>query len=403
MTATVPVLTAANGEAWEAAFVGRSGDAAVGAVVVARCLDVVDLLATAQTGRARVAVIAASLRHLDREAIARLHALGLAAVVVVDGPATAPRWRDLGADVVIDDRIEPEALGQAVAQALSPAPAAVDPAGGRLVTVWGPAGAPGRSTVALAVADELAASGLRTVLIDADPYGGSLATQLGLLDEAPGLVAAVRAASSGALDVASVSACAAHVGDLAVLTGLARADRWPELRESAVAAVLEAARRAAAIAVVDAGFCLEADEEISYDLPAPRRNGPTLTAIAAADVVVAVAAADPLGLQRFLRALPEVRALLRPDAELRVVVNKARDSAIGGRDAHRQVGEALLRHGGVTPAAVLPFDVDACDRTLLGGRTLREAAPTSALRAALRAFAGELAGVAPPARRRRAR
>ena len=43
---------------------------------------------------------------------------------------------------------------------------------GRLVAVWGPTGAPGRTTVATYLACELAGLGVSTVLADADTYGG---------------------------------------------------------------------------------------------------------------------------------------------------------------------------------------------------------------------------------------
>ena len=56
--------------------------------------------------------------------------------------------------------------------------------------VWGPTGAPGRTTLAIGLAAELAGSGLPTVLVDADTYGASVAQCLGLLDESSGLATA---------------------------------------------------------------------------------------------------------------------------------------------------------------------------------------------------------------------
>src|SRR3954447_4820088 len=53
---------------------------------------------------------------------------------------------------------------------------------GRVVAVWGPTGAPGRSTVAVALASELAQLGVSALLVDADVYGGVVAQLLGLLD-----------------------------------------------------------------------------------------------------------------------------------------------------------------------------------------------------------------------------
>ena len=57
---------------------------------------------------------------------------------------------------------------------------------------------------------------------------------------------------------------------LRVLPGIDRADRWPELRPSAVDVVLDLARDLSAVTVVDCGFSLERDEELSFDTAAPR-------------------------------------------------------------------------------------------------------------------------------------
>ena len=45
-----------------------------------------------------------------------------------------------------------------------------------------------------------------------------------------------------------------------------KAERWPELRGAALERVLEVARSLAEVVVVDVGFCLEDDEELSYCL-----------------------------------------------------------------------------------------------------------------------------------------
>jgi Mrp family chromosome partitioning ATPase len=65
------------------------------------------------------------------------------------------------------------------------------------VAVWGPTGAPGRTTVAVNLAAELALLGRHTLVVDADTYGGTIAQAVGLFDESPGLAAAARAAGQG--------------------------------------------------------------------------------------------------------------------------------------------------------------------------------------------------------------
>jgi Flp pilus assembly CpaE family ATPase len=183
-----------------------------------------------------------------------------------------------------------------------------------------------------------------------------------------------------------------------VLTGISRADRWPELRPAALELVWELSRRLAPVTVVDCGFCLEQDEELSFDTAAPRRNGATLATLAQADVVVAVGGGDPVGVQRLVRGLTELREAV-PGALPRVVVNRIRRSAVGP-DPERQVREALDRYVGVRDVSFVPEDHDAVDAAVLQARPLAEVAPDSPARAALAALAAALVGRASPRRRR---
>jgi Flp pilus assembly CpaE family ATPase len=186
---------------------------------------------------------------------------------------------------------------------------------------------------------------------------------------------------------------------LRVLTGLARADRWPELRPRAVASVLEEARRLVEVAVVDCAFSLEDDEELSFDTAAPRRNGATLAVLENADTVLCVSGADPVSLQRSIRALGELRDAL-PDVEPVLVVNQVRRGPVPG-DPRREIAEALERFAGRTVRFFLPADRRATDAALASGRTLAEVAGGSPLRAELRALAAAVGDVTLPSGRRR--
>jgi MinD-like ATPase involved in chromosome partitioning or flagellar assembly len=271
-----------------------------------------------------------------------------------------------------------------------------------VVAVWGPTGAPGRTTVAVGLADEAARLGVPTLLLDADVYGGVVAQVLGLLDESPGIAAAARQATAGTLDVARLARLAWAVSpQLRVLTGLARADRWPELRPAAVGTVLEQARGLTALTVVDCAFCVEEDEELSFDTAAPRRNGVTTTVLEQADTVLCVSGADPVALQRTIRALGQLRDVL-PGVEPVVVVNQVRRGPVPG-DPEQEIGAALTRFTGARVAGFLPADRRGTDAALAAGRTLAEVADRSALRLGLRSLAAELAGVPVPGRPRRRR
>lgn len=383
--------------------------------VVRRCNELPELLAACQSGLARAAVVAEGTEALTASLVDRLGAVGVAIIALTDNAEEAERLRKIGvasaltgvASTELSDRISdavaqlagsvrpairstPADTGVAlVCETVEPQP---DPEGqgtGRLIAVWGPAGSPGRTTVAVNIAGELAADGSDVLLVDADTYGASVAAVLGLLDESAGLAQACRLADQGQLDADALRRVAATVatasGTFRVLTGITRADRWTELRAAALAIVLERARQIADVVVVDTGFCLEADEELSFDTVAPRRNAATLRPLELADTVYAVGAADPVGVPRMVRALAELEAAV-PQASPIVVMNKVRSSSVG-RAPERQLRDAWERYG---PAfglkSFLPHDPSAADASLLAGSLLLEAAPESVLRHAIRAL-----------------
>lgn len=302
----------------------------------------------------------------------------------------------------------PEALPEdadawQVAAALSAeAPRTVEPAPNaphRIVAVWGPHGAPGRSTLAIQLALELSRSASRCALIDADTVAPSLALLLGLGDDAPGIAAACRRAGLGGLDAAELDRISVSMetsaGTVEVLAGLNRPSRWPELSAERLSAALAVCREWAESTVVDVSAAFESYEEVSDDLAGPRRHAATTTALREADVIVAVIAADPLSISRFLRDHAELRGLVGPTARIVVVANQVRPGPLG-IDARGQIRRALERFAGITEVAFLPFDQRAADAALLHARPMADVTPRSALVAAVRRLAEH---IDPPARR----
>lgn len=259
---------------------------------------------------------------------------------------------------------------------------------GEVIAVWGPAGAPGRTTVAITIAAELAAEGFSVALADADTHSGAVAPSLGMLDEAPGFAAACRLASTESLTTAELERISDRYssphGSFWVLTGIGRPHRWPELSGDRVAATLAACREWVDYTIVDTGFSIENDEEISSDLLAPQRNAATITALREADRVIAVGAGDPVGLSRFLRAHVDLLDLVDAERVLSVI-NRIRGSVIGANPS-AQVEQTLLRFGGIVASALVPHDQIALDAAILTGKTLADVAAKSAPRVALRTF-----------------
>jgi Flp pilus assembly CpaE family ATPase len=425
---TLAVLTAADGASWEAALLAELATGSGPLTVSRRCVDVVELVAVASSGQARAALVDAQLRRLDPDVVERLHAAGVAVVGVTDGGAEPELERLAGCGIMfsVPAGAAVEAIRTVLDAALAelagadlaarhrafadPALAArpldggpeldesPPPRRGKVVAVWGPAGSPGRTVVAANLAAELGRLGASSLLIDADVYGGVMSNLFGLLDDSPGLVAACRQAQSRRLDATALSVLCWQIDPtMRVLTGISRPDRWPELRPAAFEAVLEVARELVAFTVLDLGFCLETDEELSYDTVAPRRNGATLAGLAAADLVLVIGSADPIGMQRLIRGLAELRSV-GIHTQTWVVLNRVRDAVVAGSTT-AELTDTLRRFAGRPVAAMLPYDLAATDRALRDGKTLAEVAGQSPLRRALVELASAVSGLPAPAGR----
>lgn len=370
-----------------------------GHTVVERCSGADELAGRVVSGAIEAILVIADPQYLNRRLIEACDAAAVRMVVVAQNPEQLKLARSLG---IADARLGPvewsidqrqrepaEGVTQTTITTVDiGAPRPPDPIArrGRVVAVWGPAGAPGRTSLAIAVAAELAEAGASVALGDADTHAASIDPALGLLDEAPGFAAACRLAGSGALTVAEFERIADWTrsgrSGFWVLTGLGRPSRWPELPAERVSAAILAAREWVDILVLDMAASLEQDEELSSDLVAPRRNAATLAALRSADHVLAVGAADPIGLARYLRAHAELLEAATPD-RITTIINKVRSSAIGLHPA-AQIGQTLARFGGVTDHVLIPWDPGAFDAALLSGRPLLDAAPRSPARVAIR-------------------
>lgn len=362
--------------------VGRHGHTTLGLAESA-----VELVGLISAGGCDAAIVAATPRFLGPEVLAAADVAGVRIVGIVQADADRRFAASLGLRELAGTDTDWAEIDDLLFGAVPSTPVS-DPVDGRVIVVWGPAGSPGRTTIAIGIAAEIAAAGYSVAIADVDTYSGSVAPALGLLDESPGFAAACRLAGSGALDRSELERIGQRYlsghGSVWVLTGIGRPSRWPELSGGRVTATLEQCRRWVDYTVVDTGFSLEDDEEISSDLFAPRRNGATLAALRQADHVVAVGSADPVGLSRFLRAYVDlVEIVVAP--RVSVLMNRVRAGAIGVNPA-AQVTQALRRFGGIDSAVLVPNDTAALDAAVLTGRSLRDTAMKSPARVAIGAF-----------------
>ncbi len=381
------------------ARVAQAIDSAPGLRVVRRCADLAEATAAAEAGVGTVLIVS-DQPYLTRTVLADLSRLGVVTVGVPSTPEAADQLSLIGIDEVVPPHVADTEIATAALRALaarSPQVPALSQRrqaeqqatqAGKIIAVWGPTGAPGRTTLAANMAAEIALSGASTMLVDVDTYGGAIAQACGLMDEAPGLAAVARAAQHGTLDRETVDRYALDVAPrLRVLTGVTRPERWTELPAPALDEVWRAVRSCADVTVVDCGFGLETDEDLVYDTRAPQRNGATLSALAAAQIVVAVGSSEPLGIQRLVHGLGRLREAV--EGEPVVVVNRVRPEVAGSRP-EEAVADALLRFAKVSRTWTVPWDPRGCDAAALSGQLLSERAPRSRARRAIVTLAAHL-------------
>ena len=410
----------AGAAAWEARAL-EVLEAASGMVVLKRCVDVDDLMGSATTGQLDVCVVAAEVLGLDVQAVAHLRRHGVQVVGVVGGghPDLArERLGQVGVRAVTDpaslDQLPAllraltgpvEPAGQAHAsgphsgsvdspgpEGSGAAPVAPGP-GGQVLAVWGPVGAPGRTTVAAGLAGLLAARGRAVVVVDADP-NAALAQHLGVLDQVSGLLSAARLQVAGTLPGRVQSVCRALGPRLGVLTGLPRPDRRDEVLAGTLPEVLGAIAAFADV-VVDLGSDLHQEA-------VPGAPGAwTPEVLEAADSVLVVGAADPVGLTRLAHALMELREATG-GVEARVVVNRTRPT-LGWSE--REMAEVVGRLVPVHSLHFLPDDQTASDRALVAGEPVgqRPSALATALEEVLDAVRPDTVADRPVRRQRGAR
>src|SRR5699024_6666238 len=117
----------------------------------------------------------------------------------------------------------------------------------------------------------------------------------------------------------------------------------------------------------------------------PARNAVADSVLTTADAVIVVGAAEPIGIERLVTYLIDLRERY-PDLELVVVVNRLRASAAGTRP-EECVREALARFAVADGPVLGAAARTASDRGLPSGGVLAEAAPRAPARRGLRELA----------------
>lgn len=352
-----------------------------------RCMDRMELLATMRGGGIDAIVCVGAPSWFDAASAEEAARAGLRIVGVVDDAIEADRLAALGASLIPAGSSAAEILSRCMSGEVPPPPprpsSQPSKPDGRLLAVWGPKGAPGRSSIAIELAYEIAAADSACLLIDGDPYGGDLVQMLGFLEEVPTVVWAAASAAKNELDAARLELDLRRSGPdgPVVLPGLPRGTLWPDVSDFGWRQLLTVARSSFSSTVCDCGFSIEGPEMV--DELGSGRDRMTRQALAEADKVIAVCRSDPIGLKNFLWAFEALCRIVDPD-KVRIVANRV------ARGDESAVGDLMRKHLGKRPVAYVPDDPPSFGAAISSGRAVREMAPGGSVPTAIRSLCASL-------------
>ena len=245
------------------------------------------------------------------------------------------------------------------------------PKGGLVVGVWGAAGSPGRTTMALTLGSLVRSRGFPVMVVDADPRGGTIASAWGLLDEVPGFLACARLAAKGTLNAAEVTRLTSrydgHSGVIDVLTGVSRVVRESELERDSASRVIDELRQMYSLVLVDVGSDLPGGDTGGLERSTDAQRI-TSHLVGAVDHVVAVIDATPAGITRFARAQENLRVALDHD-HVTYLLNGV-DRSRRALKEEAVIHEALWRFAGLRDYVTVPRDDAHARQALTRGVSL---------------------------------
>ncbi len=392
------VALALGSSPWESEFVTALVACLHGAKV-RRCVDIVDLAGYVDSACPDLIVVDDQFPRLDVSTIARIGKGNAVLVGVCATKEGADRLKNLGVTQVVpvdsggvtqaatavskrrltvanaQNMVDSDATRQRTTKEVTGSNNLV--ARSRVMAVWGPPGGPGRTHIAVTLAQQLAASGRAVMLADADTTCAGVGPSFCLTPEGSGLIAAAHHAERGTLDPAVLARLARAITDnLRVLTGLPHVSRRAELRAAPMSRVWEVAGRLTDDTVVDIGACLDdgslaLDGDVADFGLAAGGESAAVTALSVADELVAVTSCEPAAVARLISHVGAISGLA-PAARLTVVVNRVRSPLVAGRAGEDELCDFLREQTGTDQVICVAEDRAGMDAAIAAGLTLFE-------------------------------
>jgi MinD-like ATPase involved in chromosome partitioning or flagellar assembly len=254
-----------------------------------------------------------------------------------------------------------------------------------VIACWSGTGSPGRSTVAINLATELALAGEKVLLMDLDTLSPSLALHLGLVDTPAGLSAVLRLAEQGRLSYQEFKRLTVTIAlgrnELVLLPGLANPNRWNEVTPERLQTLLTAIAGFVDHVVLDLPVAVQSQAAMVHpSLAETHRDVLLHDVLAKASKLILVTGADSIAAKRFLDA-SEVLLESGSTIEPIVVVNRFRTAALGA-SAKEELVESFEALARLRVDCFIPNEPENFDRCLKNGLPLALLKRSSAARKA---------------------
>jgi len=351
-----------------------------------KCVSTDEMRARLSSGRPFSAlIIDAALPALDRDLVDLARGTGCAVIAIDDGRGRRD-WAHVGVDAVLSEPIDRDMVLAVLKDHAQPVRTSGNDIGltrdsgdftgwrGQLVAVLGGGGV-GASTVAMAIAQGLAADVRRAGLVALADLARR--ADLALLHDAgdvvPGVQELAEAHRGHALTCEDVRTFLFDCPDRGyhLLLGLRRSRDWSVLRPRAFEAALDGLRQSYRVMVTDVDADLEGEAECG-SVDVEERNLMARTSVARADVVVTVGAAGVGGVHRLARITDDALRFGVEAARLLPIVNRAPRSPRARSEITRTLSTALETLGGEPVDVASPLFVTERRRL---DETHRDAAP----------------------------
>ena len=338
-----------------------------------RCVDRVELLATMRGADLDAIVAVGAPGWFDAQSAQEAARSGIRVVGVADNAFEAELLTTRGAQV-LEASTEMGAIVRAcrAPRAAASAPVKVESPqrAGEVIAVWGPKGSPGRTTIAIELACELANTGEEAVLVDADPYAGDISQMLGIVEELPTVLWGATASAGDGVTSREIIGQLSRVGGKGplLLPGLPRAELWSEVADFGYGHLIKLLAGGARFVVVDIGFCLEDASQLGVTRGG--RNRMARATLERADRVLAVCRADPVGLKNFIWAYESVGEIVDED-RISIVLNRSYPSE------RREIDDLLESNTGKRSTVAVPDRPSDCRKAVAQGGALCEVRPAS--------------------------